>query len=111
VSRIIQHIKNITGDWFVSDNVSLTSRSARSVLLGTVSSVVVYENVKRKGLILINGSSNRISLGFGEDAVLDSGIILYPGGVFNMGEEDFYSGTIYGIAAGPDSLLSVQEFV
>lgn len=110
MSRIKQHTTNITGDWTIDDNISLLPKPPVSVLLDVVSSVVVYENVKRKGLILINGSGNRISLGLGVDAILDKGIILYPGGTFNMAEEDFYSGRIYGIAAVADSLLSIQEF-
>ena len=111
MSRVKQQTTNIRGKWAVEDNVSLSPKSPVSVMLGITSSVVVYENVQRKGLILINGSGVRISLGLGVDAILDRGIILYPGGVFNMAEDDFYSGRIYGIAAAADSLLSIQEFV
>jgi hypothetical protein len=110
MSRIKQRTTNINGNWEVSDNLSLTPKAPKSVLLPVTSIVIADSNVQRKGLIVINGSGNRISLAFGTDAILDKGIILYPGGVFNMGEEDFYSGTIYGIAAAVDSLLSIQEF-
>lgn len=111
MSRVRQQTTNIRGSWTVEDNVSLSPKPPISVMLGVVSSVVVSEDVQRKGLILINGSGDRISLGLGVNAILDKGIILYPGGVFNMAEEDFYSGVIYGIAAVADSLLSIQEFV
>jgi hypothetical protein len=110
MSKVIQHTTNINGSWEVADNLSLSPKAPKSVLLAITSMVVVDENIRRKGLIIINGSGNRISLAFGVDAILDKGIILYPGGTFNMGEEDFYSGTIYGIAAVVDSLLSIQEF-
>jgi len=110
MSKISQHTVNINGNWEVSDNLSLNPKAPKSVLLDVVSMIAVNENIRRKGLIIINGSGDRISLAFGTDAILDKGIILYPGGVFNMGEEDFYSGNIYGIAAAVDSLLSIQEF-
>lgn len=110
MSKVIQHTTNIKGEWEVADNLSLAPRSPKSVLLGVVSSLVVEENIKRKGLLLGNISGADISLGFGEDAVLNRGVTLFPGGVFNMGEEDFYSGQIYGIAAFAGSLLTIQEF-
>lgn len=110
MSKLIQHTTNIKGSWQVADNLSLTPKSAKAVMVGITSIAIVEDNIKRKGLIVINGSGVRISLSFGEDAILDRGIILYPGGVFNMGEEDFYSGRMYGIAAAVDSLLSIQEF-
>jgi hypothetical protein len=110
MSKIKQRTTNINGSWEVEDNLSLAPKAPKSILLDVVSMVVVDENIKRKGLIIINGSGDRISLAFGVDAILDKGIILYPGGTFNMGEEDFYSGRIYGIAAIVDSLLAIQEF-
>ncbi len=110
MSKVIQQTTNIKGSWQVAENVSLTPKAPKSILLDVVSMVVVEENIKRRGLIIINGSGDRVSLAFGEDAILDKGIILYPGGTFNMGEEDFYSGRIYGIAAVVDSLLAIQEF-
>jgi hypothetical protein len=110
VSRIRQRTTNIAGDWIVDDNISLTPKAPISVLVGLTSSIVVYANVQRKGLIVINSSGNTISLGLGTDAVLYKGITLYPGGTFNMAEEDFYSGVIYGIAGAVNSQLSIQEF-
>lgn len=110
MSRVRQRTTNIAGDWTVEDNISLSPKAPLSVLVGIVSSVVIYENVKRKGLIVINSSGNTVSLGLGVDATLYKGITLYPGGTFNMAEEDFYAGTIYAIAGAIDSLLSIQEF-
>jgi hypothetical protein len=110
MSKIQQRTKSITGDWVLEDNLSLNPKSPLSVLLGVTSSIVIVENKIRKGLILINGSANTISIGLGVDAVLNKGITLYPGGVFNMAAEDFWSGQVNGIAAGVDSLLSIQEF-
>lgn len=110
MSKIGQRTVNVKGEWVVTDDLSLTPKNPGSVLVGITSDIIVRENIRRKGLILINGSMHRISLAFGNDAILDRGIILYPGGVFNMAENDFYSGDIYGIAGGVDSLLSIQEF-
>jgi len=110
MSRIQSQVKNIRGDWIVEEAISLTPKNPKSVVLGLISSVIVHENINRKGLILINGSSFRVCLGFGTDAILDEGIILFPGGVFNMAEYDFYSGVINGISAGINSIMTIQEF-
>ncbi len=110
MSKIGQRTINVKGEWVVTDDLSLTPKNPGSVVIGIISSIIVRENVRRKGLILINTSMNRISLAFGTDAILDRGATLYPGGSFNMAENDFYSGDIYGIAAGVDSALSIQEF-
>jgi hypothetical protein len=111
VSKIVEHIKNINGSYSVAENLSLQPKDPNSKAVGIVSELVLLENINRSGLILINVSSNRISFGFGTDAILDKGITLYPGGVFNMAECDFYSGNIYGIAADINSVVTIQEFV
>lgn len=110
MSRVSQRVVNIRGEWNVEDNVSLTPKPPEAVVLGTVSSMIVDENVKRKGLIIINNSSGNVYLGFGVDAVLGRGAVLFPGGVFNMAEDDFYSGKIFGVSNVANSLVTVQEF-
>ena len=110
MSKVAQRTININGNWEVAENVSLNPRLPKGVTLGLTSLTVVEENIKRRGLIIENGSSGTAFFGFGTDAELNKGIFLYPGGVFNMGEEDFYSGRICGIATVVDSLVTVQEF-
>lgn len=78
--------------------------------VGVASAQAVAANGSRKGLVLVNTSVNRISLGFGATAVLDSGITLYPGGVFNMGEYDFDLGAVNAIASAAASNLAIQEY-
>lgn len=78
--------------------------------VGVASGQVVAANGSRKGLILVNTSGNRISLGLGQAAVLDSGPTLMPnGGVFNMGEYDFTTEAVFAIASGAASNLAIQE--
>lgn len=110
MSKVAQHTTNISGSWEVVENVSLAPRLPKGVTLGLTSLPIVEENIKRRGLIIENGSAGTVFLGFGIDAELSKGVFLYPGGAFNMGEEDFYSGKIYGIATVVDSLVTVQEF-
>jgi len=103
----------------------VTSETPRVVIASTVltpsapdaasvddaaSGQVVAANASRKGLILVNTSSARISLGFESDAVLDSGVTLYPGGTFNMSEFDFTIGAVNAIASIAASNLSIQEY-
>ncbi len=80
--------------------------------MGAASGVAVALNANRKGLVLVNTSANRISLGFGANAaVLDSGITLMPnGGTFAMDEYSFSTAAINAIASGAGSNLAIQEF-
>lgn len=78
--------------------------------VGITSAQALAANVNRKGLVLINLSANRISLGFGSAAVLNSGITLLPGGVYNM---DGYLGStaaVNAIASAASSVLAIQEY-
>lgn len=108
--RIRQHISNINGTWDIDEPMSLVGKVGKGVILGMSSSVIVVENTKRRGLIIVNGSTGTVTLGFGHEPTLYAGATLYPGGVFNMNEFDFYTGTIYGISSEDDSLVMVQEF-
>ena len=69
-------------------------------------------NANRKGLIIVNLSSNTISFGIGSNpAVLNSGITLTGlGSVWNMSEYDFNTSAINAIASA-SSTISIQEFV
>jgi hypothetical protein len=94
----------------VNTKFSLTPASPTVTTVGNVSGVAVAANVNRKGLTLVNTSNNIISLGFGATAVAGSGVTLYPGGVFNMGEYDFYTGAVNAIANVAFSSLAIQEY-
>lgn len=89
--------------------VTPASPSAASV--GVASGSVLAANSNRKGLVLVNTSLNRISLGLGAAAVLDSGITLNPvGGTWVMDEYTFTTVEIFAIASGGGSNLAIQEF-
>lgn len=94
----------------VNTKTDLTPAAPTFVTVGLVSALAVAANADRKGLILVNTSVNRISLGFGAPAVLDSGVTLYPAGSFNMAEYDFDLGDVNAIASAASSNLAIQEY-
>lgn len=89
---------------------NLSPRPPAAATVDTASVLAVAENLARRGLVLVNTSGNRISLGLGYAAVLDSGITIAAGGSWVMGVEDFVSGPIFAIASGATSNLAIQEF-
>lgn len=94
----------------ISTKTDLAPSAPAAVSVGVASGVAVAANASRKGLILTNTSTATISLGFGAAAVLNSGVTLYPSGVFCMGEYDFDTGDINAIASAAASNLAIQEF-
>lgn len=94
----------------VSTKTDLTPSSPTAVSVGVTSAQAVASSATRKGLVLVNTSTARISLGFGATAVLDSGITLYPQGSFCMDEYSFDLGAVNAIASAAASNLAIQEF-
>ena len=93
-----------------ASKVALTPSSPASATVGIASASAVSANASRKGLVIVNLSINRISLGFGSTAVLNSGITLYPGGVFIMDEYTFNTSPVNTISSAASSPISIQEF-
>ena len=89
---------------------ALTPSSRTAVNVGTSSTSVVSSNASRKGLVLTNTSTNTVSFGLGESAVLNQGITLYAGGVWQMDSGTLYMGAINAVAAAGASVVAVQEF-
>jgi hypothetical protein len=89
---------------------TLTASAPTAATVGVASASAVAANAGRKGLVLINTSNKRISLGFGSAAVLDSGVTLFSGDVFIMDSTSFSSAVVNAIASGAASNLSVQEY-
>jgi len=100
----------ITVDGTVSTKTDLTPSSPTAASVGVSSAQAVASSATRKGLVLVNTSTARISLGFGATAVLDSGITLYPQGSFTMDEYGFDLGAVNAIASAAASNLAIQEF-
>lgn len=94
----------------VSTKSVLNPSAPTFVTVGLTSTQVLAANASRTSVRLVNTSTNNISLGFGAPAVLNSGMTLFPQGVYNMDEYDFYRGAINAIASGASSNLAVQEF-
>lgn len=81
--------------------------------VGVASGSAVSAQATRKGLSLRNLSTagQRISLGFGQTAVLDSGVTLYPQDAYEMGEYDFDLGAVNAIASAASASLAIQEWL
>ena len=103
---------SVTISGVVSTKTPLTASSPTTASVGITSAQVVASNANRKGLVIVNLSSNTVSFGIGANpAVLNSGITLAPNGVWNMSEYDYNTSAINAIASGASSTISIQEFV
>lgn len=96
----------------VTQNIlSLVPSVAAVVTAGITSGVLVSGNASRKGLIVTNTSSNRVSLNvLNATAVLGSGITLYPGWIWEMDQYSFTINAINVIASAASSTVAIQEF-
>lgn len=103
-------LTDTSGALITSGRVPLTGSSPTFSTVGVTSAQVVASNANRHGLVLTNTSNNRISLGFGAAAVLNSGVTLYPGGIYVMDAYTFNTGAVNAIASVASSNMSVQEF-
>lgn len=103
-------LTDTTGIVQVGSKIPLTPASPTSFSVGVASAVAVAFNANRKGLILTNVSTAHISFGLGVAAVLNSGVTLYPGGVWVMDEFNFTIDSVTAIASLAASALAVQEF-
>lgn len=81
-----------------------------AISVGLATTTILAASGTRKSVRLVNTSNARISLGFGSAAILDSGITLFPGGVFNMDDFDFTQESIEGIASLAASNIGVQVY-
>lgn len=95
----------------VSTKTDLTPSAPTTVSVGVASAQAVAAAATRKGLILRNLSTARISLGFGSAAVLDSGVTLYPRDAWQMDEYSFDLGAVNAIASAGTSNLAIQEYL
>lgn len=91
--------------------VALSPQPPTSVSVGTSTGEVLAANSSRKGLIITNTSTTAtVSLAFGISAQLNKGLTLLPGATWNMGEYDFTTAQVQGIASAAATNVSVQEF-
>lgn len=111
VSGTLTAVTSITNP--VSTKTDLTPSAPTVASVGVASAQAVAAAATRKGLILRNLSTTgqRISLGFGSAAVLDSGVTLFPQDAFAMEEFDFDLGAVNAIASAASASLAVQEYL
>ena len=118
-SELISKPGNMVWDADLMDWVRMTQPTSRTALtassptfatVGVASAEAIAANTGRKGLVLVNTSTNNISLGLGTTAVLNSGITLNAGGgVWVMDDYTYTTVAINAIAAGASSNLAIQE--
>ncbi len=101
---------NISAAQTVATKTALTPASPATYSLTASTAQALASNSSRKGLVVVNVSSNVVSLGLGANAVLNSGITLYPGGTWSMDEYTFCTGAINAIASVASGVLGIQEF-
>lgn len=91
---------------------TLTPKVATAASVGVASAQILPVNPARTSLRIVNTSANRVSIGIGVAAILDSGMTLMPsGGTWNMDSLDFTKEAIHAIASGSGSNIAIQEFV
>jgi hypothetical protein len=95
-----------SGSNVVSTKTPLTASVPTFATVGTSSAQVVASNASRKGLIIVNLSSNTISFGIGSNPeVLNSVITLTGlGSVWNMSEYDYNVSAINAIASNGSNI-------
>lgn len=93
-----------------SSKTPLTANTGFSVSVGNTSTSFLASNAIRKGLIIVNTSTQVTSYSFGGTAVLNSGLTLYPGGTFVMDEFTFSTAAVTAIAAAAASAVAGQEY-
>lgn len=95
----------------VGTKTALTPATPAAVSVGVTTTVVLAADATRKGCYLTNTSTGYISLGFGANAVLYSGITLNPGGgAFWLDEYNFVTGAINAISSVAASNLGIQAY-
>jgi hypothetical protein len=93
----------------VPGRMSLTYNAPFSVSVGTSSTTFLAANTARKGFCTTNTTSATVSYGIGQTAILNSGITLFPGGVWCMDDYNFSTAQINSIASVAASVVPGQE--
>lgn len=92
----------------VTTRGTTTPGAPGTVTVTTSSATIVAANANRRGLLITNVGSGRVALSFNGAALLDRGIVLYPGGTFEMDEFTWMTGAVQAIAS-VNSDCALQE--
>lgn len=100
-----------SGAVFIIARSALTPSAATSVSVGVASTTVLASNANRKGLVVTNISNAKISFNLlGGSAVINTGVTLYPGWIWEMDAYTFTTNGINAISSAASSIVTVQEF-
>lgn len=94
----------------VSTKFPITANVPTSATVGVASGTALASNAARKGLTIVNTSTNTVSLALGNAAVLNNGITLSPFGVYWMDEFSLSTAAVNAIASAASSNISIQEY-
>ncbi len=80
-----------------------------SVTVGATSTLVLSTKSGRLYALLVNDSDETIYLGMGDDAVMNKGIPLFPGGGIELDGDQPFKGDVRAICASGGKNLSYFE--
>lgn len=91
--------------------VALTGSTPATVTIGTTSATLINANGGRKGLIVGNCSATAVLfLSLSGAAVLNSGLMIPPYGVWTMGDYDYVTTGMNAISTEANTPVALQEF-
>lgn len=80
-----------------------------TVSVGTASTLVLPQNLRRRWAGVYNSSGAGIWLSFGAAALIGYGAYIPPGGSYEIDQENFFTGPVYGIvSAGSQGVGTVE---
>ena len=96
--------------WVVANTVKTgVANSPQTASVTSTDSVVLVSNTNRKKLVITNAGTDNVFFGDGLTAVLNSGIMLVPNGVWVMDDFTFTTNSIHAISP-TSSILAIQEY-
>lgn len=94
-----------------AEELASSANPASGVTVEIISTLIISGNDRRTGLTLTNTGSNPIFIGINQSAQANKGMyILANGGVWEMDKYSYSNKSIYGIAIGGTTNLSIQEW-
>lgn len=95
-----------------SSSSSIIASGIGSVIIGSVSTEILSNNISRKAAIIANDSNQDIYLRLGSPAILNQYMRLNAyTGVFEITPDLFYSGTIHAICASGGKNITITELI
>ena len=86
-------------------DTSFSSGTNSRPTITNLSSVILAANTNRKYVIISNQSGQNVFLRLGALAIINEGILLAPGFVYEIGFSNLWTGTINAVKAGGGAVL------